>query len=106
MRTATVSSDRCMKIYDFNSKKVTHCVKEESPLISLDWCQTNSNYIVYGSETGDWVLKDIRNIDGDVRRESMGKSVHVRKVGFSSHNDSRYIAIGGDSLNYYKVERH
>lgn len=105
VQTATVSSDKTLKIYDFNSNKIIFNQTETSPLISLDRCQWDSNYLIYGAEHGYFVLKDLRNFNADLRREHLGPNIQVRKVGFSFHKQtaSRMIAVGAHSLFYYKV---
>lgn len=103
LRTATVSYDKYLKLFDFNTNKVTHMVKEDTPLICLDWCQTDSNFIAYGSEGGDWILRDLRMIDTPLRRESFGPKNPVRKIAFAPYQDSKVIGIGSDVLYFYNV---
>jgi len=105
VQTATVSSDRTLKIYDFNSNKIIFNQIEASPLISLDRCLHDNNYLIYGSENGYFVLKDLRNFSADLRRENLGPNIAVRKVGFSYHKQTsaRMIAVGAQSLCFYKV---
>jgi WD40 repeat protein len=102
-RTATVSYDKTLKIFDFGSNKTVESLTETSPLISLDWCLSDTNYLVYGSEGGDWVLKDTRKLAGDVRRESVGKNVPVRKVGFSPQEGPDVLAVGADNIYFFRV---
>lgn len=104
LRTATVSNDKTLKIYDFTSNKVTHLLEEDSPLISLDWSHTDQNYLAYGSETGEWILKDIRMFESTLRREVYGKDCPVRKIAFAPYEDSSVLGIGADHLYFYNVQ--
>ena len=101
--TASVSYDKTLKLFDFGSNRVIDSVTEISPLVALDWSLKNPDYIVFGTETGQWVVKDRRKLAVDLRRETVGKDIPVRKVGFSPHDGPEVLAVGADNLYFFQL---
>jgi hypothetical protein len=76
-------------------------VREKSELVCVDWNKTEGHLLLYGSQSGFYVLKDLRKLKDDLLREQLSH-VPVRKVAFHPTDPAVY-GVGSDMIYFYHV---